>query len=193
MFDIRRVTAPQLPSIRISLRELLLLVALTALAVASIRYPSASWRTAILTVTIVVFGGGSIVAIVDRGTRQAFAIGVVLTMIFYTFLVRNGVESDSREYDPRRGRLPTTWISSYLYRPVVTVEWHDGLTGRKLDNFDPDNPPAGVRAVQNTYSTPHHDVFMRVVHSWWLLLLGYIGGLFARFVYVRRNKEAPAH
>jgi hypothetical protein len=76
-----------------------------------------------------VFMWGAVVAVIDRGPRQAFAIGLVLIMMIYAVLVRNRV------------------------------------------------PPTGA---------------LKIVHCWWTLLLGYIDGQFAQFVYIRRVNELPA-
>jgi hypothetical protein len=172
-------------SFRISLRELLLLVALAALALASIRYAATTWRTAVYTVTMAVFMWGAVVAVVDRGPRQAFATGLVLIMMIYAVLVRNGVPPTgalNRELDPDDGRLPTTRISRFIYHPVRTVRWFDrtpGSTRGELVNYDPNNPPPGVlRARRSTDIDPPADLFMQIVHCWWTLLLGYIGGHF---------------
>jgi hypothetical protein len=186
-------------SFRLSLRELLLLVALVAMALASIRYASSTWRTAVYTITMAVFIWGAIVAIIDRGPRQAFAIGLVLTMMIYAVLVRNGVRearTENRELHPDLGRLPTTWVSRYIYRPVTTVRWFDRTPGSRraeLVNYDPNNPPPGVlRAIRDTDIDPLPDLFMQIVHCWWALLLGYLGGRFAGLVYIRRVSETPA-
>jgi hypothetical protein len=177
-----------------SLRELLLLVALAALAIASIRYATTTWRTAVYTITMVVFMAGAVVAVIDRGPRQAFAIGMVLTMIIYAISVRNGVYGErgiNRELDPDDGRLPTTRISSYFYRPVITYRWFNGDTGGELVNYDPQNPPTGLRSkvFRRDIKSPSTEDFMQIAHSWWALLLGYLGGQFARFVYVRRTSD----
>jgi hypothetical protein len=176
-----------------SLRELLLLVALAALALASIRYATTTWRTAVYSITMVVFMAGAIVAIIDRGPRQAFAIGMVLTMVIYAVLVRNGVYGErgiNRELDADEGRLPTTWVASYFYKPVITHRWFDDRTGIELVNYDPNNPPPGVRFVnRRTNTVPASSLFFQIIHSWWALLLGYVGGHIARLVYVRRANE----
>jgi hypothetical protein len=177
---------------RISLRELLLLVALAALALASIRYASTPWRTVVYTIAMAVFMSAAVVAVIDRGPRQAFAIGMVLTMVIYATLVRNGVageRGENRELDPRRGRLPTTRAARYIYRSTTSERWFDDQ-GNELTDFDPTNPPPGVRRVTRRGNTsPSRELFMQVVHCWWALFLGFLGGLFARFVYVRRTSE----
>jgi hypothetical protein len=172
-----------------SLRELLLLIALAALAIASIRYATTTWRTVVYTITMAVLMTGAVTAVIDRGPRQAFAIGMVLTMAIYAILVRNGVSGtrgENRELDPSDGRLPTTRAASYFYRPTTTHRWFDER-GNELANFDESKPRPGVRrATRRTNISPSADLFMQIVHSWWALLLGYIGGWFAWIVYHRR-------
>jgi hypothetical protein len=141
-----------------------------------------------------VFMAGAIVAIIERGPRQAFAIGMVLTMVIYAILVRNGVSAErgiNRELNPEDGRLPTTRISSYFYRPVVTFQWFDATRNTVLPNYYPNNPPTGLRdgVFRTTNKSPSSEHFMQISHGWWALLLGYVGGRFAQFVYIRRTND----
>jgi hypothetical protein len=180
----------------LSLRELLLLIAIIALAIASMKYASPAWRTCVYTITMAVFMWAAVIAVIDRGPRQAFAIGMVLLMVIYGMVVTNGVAGrpeGTREMDPRSGRLPTTRAVNYLFPPTETVEWVDVRTGNVVPNYNPANSPSSGMVGRRISQTPDAATLMAVAHCWWALLLGYIGGRFARVVYLRRSDlpESP--
>ncbi|HEX2475888.1 MAG TPA: hypothetical protein VHK01_14145, partial [Lacipirellulaceae bacterium] len=70
--------------LRISLRQLLFLVATVAVAIVSLCYANAGWEAAVYCLTLVVFFAMVIVAFIDRGSRQAFAVGMAIVMAGYT-------------------------------------------------------------------------------------------------------------
>jgi hypothetical protein len=159
-------------------------------AIASLRYASTGWRTAVYAITMAAFMWAAVVAVVDRGRAQAFAIGMVLCMAIYgaaVYLSPVGVERGSRELEPTRGHLPTTKLAAFFYRPTVTTTWRDQRTGVLLPNYDPANAPPGTVAARSTSSTPVPATFMAIAHCWWSLLLGYIGARVSEVVYMRRN------
>jgi hypothetical protein len=171
---------------RVSLRELFVVFAFVAVATASMRYASPLWRTSVFAIAMAIFMWAAVVAVVDRGHRQARAIGMALVMVIYGVFVlgiRSG--STSREFDPRSGQLPTTMLVSYFYNPVTTEVWRD-LYGQELANYDPAKPPQGVRALRGATVSPEPRTFMQIAHCWWGLLLGYVAGRFAQIVYLRR-------
>src|SRR5688572_21478366 len=142
---------------RVSLRELLLLIAMVALAIASMKYASTAWRTCVYTITMAIFMWAAVIAVIDRGPRQAFAIGMVLLMLIYAVLVINGAVTRSggnREMHPRSGRLPTTIIVKQLFPRTEKVEWVDHRTYDVLPNYDPANPPPGVPIVGQRRTIP---------------------------------------
>jgi hypothetical protein len=174
---------------RLSLRELLLLIAMVALAIVSMKYASPAWRTCVYTITMATFMWAAVIAVIDRGPRQSFAIGMVLLMVIYGVLVLNAPRRQERnlELDLDYGRLPTSRAVKYLFPPGETVEWWDRGTLQLLPNYDPKNPPPGIQAFRQTRSTPDPPTLMAIAHCWWALLLGYLGGRFARVVYLRRS------
>lgn len=190
---------------RLSLREMLLLVALAALAIASLKYADEAWLAIVAAVTMLALIASLIIAAVDRGPAQAFAIGVALTMIAYGLILTTGqstsgsggsVRSRNIEFDQFAGRLPTTRLLRYVHAAVQRSEWVDPFTQKVIPNYDPKNPVipgagavAGRGAAGRAASLreiPPRGIFMPIGHCWWALLLGYAGGLFARFVYHRR-------
>ncbi|HEX2475889.1 MAG TPA: hypothetical protein VHK01_14150 [Lacipirellulaceae bacterium] len=174
---------------RLSLRELLLLMAMVALAIASMKYASTAWRTCVYTITMAIYMWAAVVAVIDRGPRQAFAIGMVLVMVIYgvLFISAPRRSEGNMELDLRDGRLPTSRTVKHLFPPTDTIEWRDARTGQILPNYDPANPPAGIQAFRQTRRTPDPSTLMAIAHCWWAMLLGYIGGRFARVIYLRRS------
>ncbi|HEY3392897.1 MAG TPA: hypothetical protein VGK58_09335 [Lacipirellulaceae bacterium] len=176
---------------RLSLRELLLLIAMVAIAIASLKYASPAWRTFVYTITMAIFMWAAVVAVIDRGPRQAFAIGLFLLMAIYGVIVvnspRQGEGNLNLEMDLQYGRLPTSRAVKHLFPPTETIEWLDYRNAQVLPNYDPANPPPGIQAFSQTRRTPDPETLMGIAHCWCALLFGYIGGRFARVVYLRRS------
>lgn len=190
---------------RISLREVLIVVALANVAIASLKYANEFWLLLVAAVTMIVLFVVLIVAAVDRGSAQAFAIGFALTMISYGFVLMTGqrttgsggsVYSKNIEMDQWEGHLPTTRILRYIHNGVGRGEWTD-MNGKVIPGYNPNKPVIpnasgggffpGVSAHHR--EIPPREIFMPIGHCWWALALGYAGGHFARFVYLRRLKK----
>lgn len=253
---------------RWSVRGMLVLVALVALAIPSLQYASEAWLALVVGITIVAFLVALNVAVVDRGPRQAFAIGFVLTMAAYGLIL---MSFQTREFDQWKGRLPTTRLLRYVHAAVDRSEWtpavavlQRGATGelvevlqRMLNARATPSPPLQIdgdfgprtasaaklfqmqvglaatgaidmetwqslglkfdsrsrRIVIPVYARskpttlnvsgggfalvgggsfreiPPREIFMPIGHCWWGLLLGYVGGFLATFIYWRRVRE----
>jgi hypothetical protein len=172
---------------RISLRSALVSVAVVALAIVSLRYASARWEAIILSFTAIVFFAMVIVALVGRGARQAFAIGMAVVMAGYLAVKLLEPRPTSRHVG-----LPTTYLLVRLQSLSGDIRYFDSRTGREVEGY---NPAAGVAArtglgVPTVYAStvPLLENFLRVGHCWWALLLGYVGGVFGRQVYSQRIK-----
>ena len=176
-----------------SLRAVLIVVALIALAIVSLQFASPGWQTAVSGVTFVVFWAAAIAAIVDRGPRQVFAIGIVVSMAIYGLVLfalpREGAPNWQyhTEFNPDTGRLPTTRLLAPIYHAIVEVSWYNMTTGRKVAGPGPlavgDTPPAANVTLSES---PDRNTFMAIGHLWWAIVLGLFGGWFGRFVYLRR-------
>jgi hypothetical protein len=192
---------------RVSLRELLLVVAFVALAIASLKYASEWWRVIVTGITILAFVAAAISAVVDRGSRQAFAVGMLIAMAIYAVLLLNGRDFTSRpgngnsnvEFTARFtqtnsiGNLPTTFLLSRLYAKIRQREWYDRDSG-EIFGDDPrrNNPPStGMAPGQvRIRDLPPRDLFIVIGHCLWAIFLGFVGGRFARFLYTRRCRES---
>src|SRR5262245_5319786 len=123
---------------QLSLRTLLILVALVALAIVSLQNATLEWRTVIIGIAAVLFSGAVILAFVGHGRRRAFAIGFVAIMFLYALTVvgamaTNGGLQSKAELNPDTGRLPTTWLLRPIFHALSKIDWIDLRTGQAVD------------------------------------------------------------
>lgn len=209
--------------IRVSLRDMFVLVAVVAVAIVSLLFASPVWQAIIgvaVTLSAIV---AVIVSLVDRGPRRAFAIGFAVAMFGYLLVVHNaknfnverfplGSSAPNPELSVYNGRLPTSVTLQYLYAGISRTTNFDANTGERIPESEsgnlhvigegfggmgggafglgPNPAPPGLRAAYVEIYPPREN-FMVQGHFWWALLFGYIGGHFARYVYLRRDREAP--
>lgn len=192
---------------RISLRELLVMVALTALAIVSLRSACDAWLTVIMTGSLLAVFIAIIAVAADRGARQAFAVAFALVSVGYFAFVTMwppqtfAIQVGPPEYDLYQGRLPTTQLLRHVFNAISTKRWIDSSTQQEIPNFDPANPSLPIGNLQpwqspvfpstaNLVEFPRRENFIRIGHLWFALLFGYLGGRFARFIYVQRTTNA---
>ena len=169
---------------RLSVRHLLLLFALFAIACMVLRSANSNWCTALSGFTLLVFMAAAVVALVDRGSRQAFAIGFVVCASIYATLF--AMAPKNRELDPYEGKFPTTRLMQPLFVTITTARWLYADTGEEIQKYDPSDPSfVGLSVIHS--ESPSRENFMSVAHLLWTLLFGYVGGHFGRFVYLRRK------
>ncbi len=189
--------------LRISLQELLILVAFIALGCAALKYANDVWCTVLAASVLLLVMAAAIAALVDRGRRQAMAIGftvcaAIYGVAFWSAPLNNGLQS--RELDPYTGRLPTTGLLKPLYESMVRRTWYDFHTGQELPNFDPQKPQTTPGAGGGPYFAsnigspnigsqefPDRGQFMTVGHWLWVMLVSYCGARFAEWLYRRRQ------
>jgi predicted PurR-regulated permease PerM len=184
---------------RLSLRELFLLLACCAFALVSLKYASETWLAVTLGMGMLVFFWAIVVAAIDRGSRQAFATAFVLVMSMYVVIVLNTPspvfnqsQPASMEFDQWDGRLPTTRLMRYVHQLLDRSEWIDGSTGEVVAQPTTSQINAAGTGMSPSVAyreIPPREQFMPVAHMWWGMLLGYIGGKFAQFVYARRDSR----
>jgi hypothetical protein len=71
------------PTFKFTIRELVGLTAFVAVGFAALRYANEYWLVAIATAFWVALIAAAIVAVVERGGRQAFALGMVIAAVIY--------------------------------------------------------------------------------------------------------------
>jgi hypothetical protein len=160
---------------RVSLRQMLAAAGIFAFVIVSLRYSTAPFHFAVSTIAMVALFAAAIFAVVDRGHRQAFAIGVVLTIILYGGLILYSQRTQSGDggrnddldiaIDRDAYQLGTTYLLRLIH-PLI--------------------------ADRIRIPIPREVRFMEIGHLWWALLFGYLGGRFSQFVYLRRTKEADS-
>lgn len=157
-------------------------VAITAVAIVSLKYASETWEAIVFGLVLILFSIFLVVALVDRGRRQAFAIGMAVIMAAYTLMDAYGPQPKFRH-----SGIPTNPLLMRLHRTVAVPAYFDQQTGQQiLDIAAPADASAATPPNAYIDSVPRLEHFMRIGHMWFAILFGYIGGLFARFVYIRR-------
>jgi hypothetical protein len=203
-------TAASPPGLRFSLREFFLSVAAVAVSCAALKYANESWLSTITFFMILATMAAAIIALVDRGPRQASATGFVVAVCIYVALL-NGRSS---EFDPYEGTLPTSQLLRPLYAVMSNTWYIDQASGKRVASSD--LPPesiivtsvsggdaafaAGVgggmlvrgqRTGYVQWETVSRAHFMRIAHLLWAILFGYVAAKFARWVYAHRLRERP--
>jgi hypothetical protein len=161
-------------------------VALCATAIVSLRYASPEWRTIVLSIMLIVFCAAAIIALVERGPRQAFAIGCAVSMLVYgiTLLVMWRSESN-----PSTAQLVTTYTLAPLYRSIAEIRFLDFATGQYVNESEYQKAQRSTGSARITLNEmPRRETFMMIGHGWWAILLGLCGGWFARLIYLRRER-----
>jgi hypothetical protein len=171
---------------RFSLRELLLLLACFAIGCAALRYAGGLWLIGLSSSVLLLFMIAAVLAAVDRGHRQAQAIGFALCVAIYGVLfwsapLTTNVEQ-SPELDPYSGRLPTSKALAPLFEIIVKRTYHDMATGQEVAGL-----AAGLAIVQR--EIPDRGQFMATGHLLFALAVGYLGSRVALWAYARRHRD----
>jgi hypothetical protein len=185
----------------ISLRELLIGVAVFGFVFVTLKYADTWLWTVLASGAMLLFLAALVTAVVDRGVSQATAQGVILGALFYATLfaaVEHFGGENLSELDPYEGRLPVSKWMRPIFETVVTYEYNAigfpqrFATQAEAEAFllsqgrNPNPAMVGFNGV-GTFEMPARFEFMLTAHLWWGILLAYLGGKFARFVYLRRE------
>ncbi|HEX5103743.1 MAG TPA: hypothetical protein VFV87_08040 [Pirellulaceae bacterium] len=180
--------------LRISLLELLLLLAAVAVGCAALKYAGEVWWIVLSSALLVGFLAAAVVAVVGRGPGQARAIGFVLCVMIYMPLIWAAPLDTSRELDPHAGRLPTTKLLGAIFESIVSRKQVDMATGQPVANsnsgYSGAYPPTLGYSMTLTQESPDRGQFMAIGHLLWALLLGYLGSRLAVWVDGRRRQRA---
>lgn len=187
---------------RFSLRELLLLIGFVALACVALKYAGSIWTLALSAIALLLFMGAAVVAVVDRGRRQAAAIGLALCLAIYGIVFWSSPRDDnprqSRELDPYDAQLPTSKALYPLFTVMVHGTYRDSA-GNEIKDYDPSQNAGGMGSGgmfssggmgggAYYHEVPERTQFMAVGHLLWALLLGCLGSRLAVWSYDRRAK-----
>lgn len=188
----------------ISLREMLIGVAVLGFVFVTLKYADTWLWTVLASGAMLLFLAALVTAIVDRSVSQATAQGVVIGALFYCvlFVAIEFVGGEHfTELDPYEGHLPVTKWMRPIFETVVTYQYNAiGFPQRFDTQADAEafllsqgrnpNPAMGGFGGVGTFEMPARFEFMLTAHLWWGILLAYLGGKFARFVYLRREARA---
>jgi hypothetical protein len=186
---------------RMSLRELLAIFTAAAIGFIALRFADQLWLAAVWFLTLAAFIAATTYVLVDRGARQALAIGFVLGAgiylgVLYSRRSTHGnsgwVKTSNAELDPYEGSLPTTLALRPLFQ-AITVNWYTDKSGNRVirDQIPPQTLVGGLSRSGYSYvgEVPRREDFMRIGHCLWALLFGYAAAKFSLWVYVRRVRE----
>jgi hypothetical protein len=133
---------------RISLRELMIFVAVAAVGLAGLKFASSGMLPIVQALTGLLLAGFLVKAIVDQGSRRAFAIGFMACASAYTLvlswtLYRTPGSADEAVRVTPVGTFGTTTVLEQMYKVFVTQRWFDAKTGKAIpsSNFALGAPP----------------------------------------------------
>jgi hypothetical protein len=168
----------------------MIVVALVALAIASLIYANQEWAMLVSAAIFLALLAAILTALIDRGFRQAFAIGFGVTLVACSLPFA---------WSSVTGSLPTDRVIRRIYDGIGRVEFIDSRTDEVITDFKPSNPSLPFPPVGRGYDpavgyaisvdVPPEHLFLAIGHRWFALLLAYLGGLFALFVYRRRMRD----
>ena len=175
--------------LQFSLRSLLVATVLIALGCAALLNATPVCASLVLSATLGVLVVAILGSIYRTGRTRAFWLGMAIVGWAYLWLARQPDDSLRPLSDPRarfleQGPLVTTLLLQQAYIDVLRL-------------LRPPPPPsefviegsyAMVRVAPQSY--PTQTDFITVGHSLWALLLGFLGGLLARWFYATRQTRS---
>lgn len=175
-----------------SLRELLVVVLVAGLGLASLRLGGVVGAITILLAIVLCMALG-IVVFVGRREPQAFAIGFLVPVIVYAAIV---LVAGRYELNPHIGVLPTTRAMSPIFESMVARTDVNIKTGQEVPELKAQDAigatsQGGGMATVGLSELRDRKTFMLLAHTLMGLAFGYVGGKFAVFVY-RRQRREPA-
>ena len=173
---------------KLSIRSLLIAIALVAIAIAAILsggLAATVFHFVVGTFVIV----ATITAFVAVRRPRALAMGFAIPSSLYCLLL---FAAGGNEFDPHNGSLPTTQLArrgyEAIYRPIYT----DMMTGKIVLNYRPNVTNAGgggMPTVAMTGEFPNRSVYMTTVHGCFLLIAGIFGALYAGVLYESQHRS----
>ncbi|GIW55618.1 MAG: hypothetical protein KatS3mg082_2022 [Nitrospiraceae bacterium] len=171
---------------RISLREIMILVFGFALALAGLT--AGGWVASFaIALVLVLTTAMAIVALVGQGRWVVFAKGFLIAFLFYA---APHIYVGSSELDPY-GKLPSTRLWGPVYERLVRRQYFDIRTGEPLPYYDPTENPAsapgvfGISANITARESPDRATFMLLAHAVAAVVFAYCGGKFALWIHDR--------
>lgn len=180
---------------RLSLRELLTLVGLLAVAIPLLLFGGPFASGLVLTLAVLISLAKTIQALVARGETQAAATGFAIVAVFYGGCVFASVKGDNREWrelEYLEGALPTSKVLYPLLSAAQRQRTYyvspEGKTTRESPLAGTPLSYGGLGSGWRVVSLPQTECFMATGHSCWALFLGYIGSKYAASVHRKRTR-----
>lgn len=107
---------------RLSLKELMVVVTFAAVGCAALKYASSSMLLVMQALTGLVLVGMLVTAVVDRGGRQAFAIGFTAVAMFYGLVLVCDNKAGAGFWN---GAFGTKRAAAALHEAIVTYRWRN--------------------------------------------------------------------
>jgi hypothetical protein len=167
--------------LRVTIRELLLVTAFVAGSLASLKYAGPVAWMVIANGAAACLMIATVVALVDRGRRQAIASGCAACLAIYLAMLSHTATS-------ARGNWATDMLLERLNAAMMTQTWIERGTGQEVA-YDPQWKVVGLPLNVGGSQSPSHSHFMAVGHMLWALVFGYLGSRFAAWIYARRLHE----
>lgn len=172
-------------NLQFSMRELLFVVAFAGLGVASLANGGIIGAI-MISLAMAVTMGLAIIALVNRGSRQAFAIGFLTPVVMYAGAL---LAAGRNEFDPDTRQLPTSMLLRPIFEVMSKKTVIDAVTGEVV----PGANPTDVSRVAMTYGSSLRILesrsFMSLGHLLIAMILGYAGAKFAVIVHRRESKD----
>ena len=154
---------------RLTIRSLFLWTTIVALSFGAMLFANEWWLAALSLLVGLVATWAAIVAVVERGARRAFAVGVLAWIVVQAFVLPELLGTGSR--------LPTTRLVEAIY-PLVA--------GPELVDYQ---SPVAVQRWRQSRGRFQQEFFIPVGDLLLTLLLSGACGLLGRLVYRRRMQS----
>ena len=167
---------------RVTIRELLIVTAFVAGSLASLKYAGPVVWMVIASGVSLCLMISTVIALVDRGRRQAMASGFASCGAIYlamSMLIASAGHGD----------LVTESLSTRLYLSMVSYNWYDKKSGEMVA-FDPRWETVGYPpSIRRSAPSIDLSYFKSIGHLLWALLFGYFGSRFAAWLHARRHDD----
>lgn len=157
---------------RMTVRSLFLWTAIIALSFGALLFANEWWLAALSLLVGLAAAAAATVAVMERGARQAFAVGALAWILVQSFILPELMGAGSR--------LPSTRLMEALY-PLVA--------GPELTDY---RNPIAVQRWQGSRWRFHQQYFIPVGDHLCTLLLSGACGMIGRAIYLRRVREEAA-
>jgi hypothetical protein len=157
---------------RFSLLALFGFVTFASVGCAALASGNEAWCVVIATATLATLGIAVFLSIFGRGQRRAFSRGFAVNgWIYLGFFYLNIGQPSGR---------PETFSYSYYFATSWVLEKYCTSTGREI-TFELNRGDDEAKFMQTYF----------IGQSLWTILLGFVGGLSARHLYLRREQREP--